>query len=39
MQAGIAFGAEPDHPTVGALPRDTEFLGDVSDWSALVEDT
>ena len=35
VQAGVALGAEPRHPSVGTLARDAQFLGDVSDRSAV----
>jgi hypothetical protein len=39
VQAGIAFGLEPRDPAVGALARETQFLGDMSDRSAVVDHT
>ena len=30
VQAGVALGAEPRDPSVGALARDAQFLSDVS---------
>jgi hypothetical protein len=37
-QPGFSFGAEPGDPTVGALARDAEFLGDVGDRASVGDD-
>jgi hypothetical protein len=39
VQASLAFGSEAGDPPVGALSRDPEFFGDVSDRSAIGDDS
>ncbi len=36
-QAGIALDPKPGNPAMSALARDTKFLGDVSDGSAVLD--
>jgi len=35
MQSGLAFGVVPGHPAVRALPRDSQFLGNMGDRATI----
>ena len=39
VQAGLALLVVAGHPPVGALPGDTEFLGDMGDGAVFDADT
>ena len=39
QQTEDAFRAEPGHPSVCALPRDSQLLGDMRHRPAIVKDT
>ena len=39
MEAGVAFGVEPGHPSVGALAGDAHRFGDVRDRHPFVADS